>query len=164
MGAEPVGRNGGRRLTGKGKATMMAARSLFDGSQRFMPAPEAGDPPRNTTMIKKSKVIAAIHEGVFNAHKKYEKWSGGEWIGDYGVEGFLVSEIASTIHQFQEDGEYLYLELPFSDIKAWSGARKRRVRPTKGIRMARRVDIALCNENNEPVYVIEVKRKWDNTV
>lgn len=114
-------------------------------------------------MIKKSKVIAAIHEGVFNAHKKYEKWSGGEWIGDYGVEGFLVSEIASTIHQFQEDGEHLYLELPFSDIKARSGARKRRGRPTKGIRMARRVDIALCNENNEPVYVIEVKRKWDNT-
>ncbi len=89
--------------------------------------------------------------------------SGGEWIGDYGVEGFLVSEIASTIHQFQKDGEYLYLELPFLHIKTWSGARKRRGRPTKGIRMARRVDIALCNENNEPVYVIEVKRKWDNT-
>lgn len=29
--------------------------------------------------------------------------------------------------------------------------------------MGRRVDIALLNEKNEPVYVIEVKRKWDNT-
>lgn len=110
-------------------------------------------------MIKKGEIIEAIHEGVFNAHKKYEEWSGGDWIGDFGVEGFLVSEISSEIRKFQEDGEYLCLELLFKDIKEWAGASKRG-RPRKEVRSERRTDIALLNKQEAPIHAIEVKRQW----
>ncbi len=112
-------------------------------------------------MIRKDEIVKAIHEGVFSAHNKYEEWSGGDWIGDFGVEGFLVSEISSKIREYQKDGEYICLELPFKDIAIWSGARKRQGRPFKAMRSRRRTDVVLLNKQEAPIHAIEVKRRWE---
>ena len=51
-------------------------------------------------MIKRSEIIEAIHEGVFNAHQEFEWLENGSWISDPeidGIEGFLASKILGVI-------------------------------------------------------------------
>ena len=63
-------------------------------------------------MIKKSEIIEAIHEGVFNAHEDFERLEDGGWICDpgiVGIEGFLASKIFLAVNRRVEDGENLVL-------------------------------------------------------
>ena len=55
------------------------------------------------------------------------------------------------------------MEMPFSDIQAWSEARPARGRPRETLRGAKRADIVLLDENERPVCMVEVKRFWDRT-
>lgn len=112
-------------------------------------------------MLTRDVVVEAVQAGVLNAHRKYEAWSGVDWIGDFGVEGFLVSEIASELHKAQrrDGGGTLCLELPFKTLKEWSGASKRG-RTGRHWARQRRVDIALLNKEQSPIHAIEVKRQW----
>ena len=54
----------------------------------------------------------------------------------------------------------LILELPFSYIRDWTGARGRG-RPREKVKDSYRVDIALLNARGNPIHVIEVKQTWD---
>ena len=67
-------------------------------------------------MIKKSEIIEAIHEGVFEAHGHFELLSDGDWISDPHItrtEGFLVSKIFLAISQRAGSDEKPAIEFPF---------------------------------------------------
>lgn len=117
------------------------------------------------TVLTKDDVIRAIHRGVLKAHRQFEQLSGdASWMADRGVpgmEGFVVSHIfrAITVHKSMSAHETPILELPFSYIREWTGA-KDRGRPREKMQPRRRVDIALLNGQQKPIHVIEVKQKW----
>ena len=89
-------------------------------------------------------ITEAIHRGIYNANLDYEQWSRGyRWLNDSGSEGLMVAGIARALHE-QRQGRYesLHSEKPFQAAPG-------------------RVDIALLNENKQPIYVIEAKRFWE---
>lgn len=114
-------------------------------------------------MLKNEEVVRAIHRGVINAHEQFERLSGdASWMADRGIrglEGLVVSHIFRAIsnHKSMKARETPILELPYSYIMDWTGARgKGRPQENK-----RRVDIALLNGQEKPIHVIEVKQKWN---
>lgn len=110
--------------------------------------------------MTRNKLISAIHKGAHNANRLYSKWSGGGWITGYGVEGFLVSEIAHAIQKVRENG-LLTMEEPFEALLGCCGEKPLGKR-TDAMTGARRVDIALWNSEEYVTHVVEVKREWND--
>ena len=111
--------------------------------------------------ITKEAVIKAVHRGITTANTKYEEWSKGSWVSDYGVEGFMVADIAAALRKKQGEGESLLLEATFKEIREYSGAQRRPGRPKKVLKDRNRADITLLDRHDRTVHVIEVKRSWD---
>lgn len=109
--------------------------------------------------MKVTDILKAIHKGARIANEKYEDWSNGNWITDNGVEGWLVGCIAEAIHERQKTHESLLLEVSFRNIKKWSEARLRRGRRRLLSKGRKRADIVLLNRNEQPICVIEIKRR-----
>ena len=98
-------------------------------------------------------ITEAIHRGIYNANLDYEQWSCGyRWLNDSASEGLMVAGIARALHeQRQGRRKSLWLEMPFRAIREnvadqYAGCR---------------VDIAVLDQNENPIYVIEAKRSWD---
>ena len=110
-------------------------------------------------MIAIPKVRDAIHAGVKEASIKYLQWSRGWTLQDSGVEGLLVSGIASKLNERLGRDDSILLELPYTLVQRWSGAspKGRRVETFRG---RKRADLAVFNAKGRTKYVIEVKRKW----
>lgn len=113
--------------------------------------------------ITKEAVIKAVHRGITTANTRYEEWSKGSWVSDYGVEGFMVAHIAAALRKEQDEGESILLEATFKEIREYSGAQRRPGRPKKAIKDRHRADITLLDRRYRTVRVIEVKRSWDKT-
>ena len=111
-------------------------------------------------MVTEEQIVSAIFEGTRNANKKYERWTGGWSLLDSGVESLMVCEIGDALNRRQTEKESLLLEVQFDWIKDWAGAQTRGRIPG-AIRGSKRTDIALFNSNDQPVCIIEVKRKWN---
>ncbi len=67
------------------------------------------------------QIIKAIHDGTRIANERFEAWTGGAWITDYGVEQMMVTCIAETIHNrhhapHQPQREWLMMEVLFWQI------------------------------------------------
>ena len=112
--------------------------------------------------ITKEAVIKAVHRGITTANSRFEEWSKGSWVSDYGVEGFMVAHIAAALRKEQDEGESLLLEAAFKEIREYSGTDRRPGRPQKILKDRNRADITLLNQGDRTVHVIEVKRSWDN--
>ena len=112
--------------------------------------------------IAKDAVIKAVLRGMTTANSRFEEWSKGSWVCDYGVEGFMVAHIAAALRKEQDEGESLLLEATFKEIREYSGADRRPGRPQKVFKDGNRADITLLNQRYRTVHVIEVKRSWDN--
>ena len=110
--------------------------------------------------IAREAVEGAVLRGMASANARYEEWSGGSWVTDYGVEGFMVARIAAALRKEQDDGESLLVEAPFDEIRDCSQAKRKRGRPRKVLQGSRRADIALFDRRGRSVHVIEVKRGW----
>lgn len=110
--------------------------------------------------MKKDEILKAIRNGLRLGCYAFSKWSEGHAINEYGAEGILVTHICGQIGRSlnHEPGRYLTVEEPFWNIDA--GTQKRGRKP-KILSDGNRVDICLWNNEN-PVAVIEVKRKFDN--
>ena len=113
--------------------------------------------------ITKEAVINAVHRGITTANSKFEKWSKGSWVSDYGVEGFMVADIAAALRKEQDKDESILLEATFKEIREYSGAQRRPGRPKKVLKDRNRADITLLNQDGRTVRVIEVKRSWEKT-
>ena len=113
--------------------------------------------------IKKEAVINAVHRGITTANSKFEKWSKGSWVSDYGIEGFMVAHVAEALREEQDEGESLLLEATFKEIRKYSDARRPAGRPLKVLKDSSRADITLFDQHDRTVHVIEVKRSWEKT-
>ena len=111
--------------------------------------------------IARDAVVHAVLRGIASANSKFEKWTKGSWVSDYGVEGFMVAHIAAALRREQDEGESLLLEAPFEEIREWSRAARRPGRPRQVLQGNRRADIALFDRRDRTVHVIEVKRGWN---
>ena len=111
--------------------------------------------------IGKDAVIKAVLRGMTTANSKFEKWSKGSWVSDYGVEGFMVAHVAAALREEQDERESLLLEASFKEIRKYSDARRPRGRPQEVLNDRNRADITLFDQRDRTVHVIEVKRSWD---
>ena len=111
--------------------------------------------------ISQRDVVAGILSGIATANTNFEKWSKGAWIPDYGVEGFMVAHIATALRKRQHERESLLIEVPFEEIRDFSGASRSPGRRRKVLEGKRRADIALFDRQDRSVFVVEAKRTWD---
>lgn len=115
--------------------------------------------------LTRKQVSQAIVEGMVLANLDHAKWSGGYWIADAGVEGFVSSKIAERIHdriKCNSGVEAVGLEWSIKylfDEKATASSKTSLV----GTRPSDRADIAVWNDASSAHYLIEVKRHWNNT-
>ncbi|WP_415519884.1 MAG: hypothetical protein ACEB74_05960 [Desulfovibrio aminophilus] len=112
--------------------------------------------------MTRKELIFAIHKGALKANRNYSKWSGGEWICDYGIEGYMVAEICKSIQCTRRNG-YLTMEEPFDNLIENSGKKPTGRRP-EIINGSKRIDIAIWNSKNIITHIVEVKREWNNEV
>ena len=112
--------------------------------------------------IAKDAVIKAVLRGMVTANSRFEEWSKGSWVSDYGVEGFMVAHVAAALRKEQDERESLLLEATFKEIREYSNTPRRRVRLSEVSKDSYRADITLFDLRDRTVHVIEVKRSWDN--
>lgn len=108
---------------------------------------------------KDKELLKSIHKGVHKANRDYSSWSGGEWIRDAGIEGFMVSRIAESIMASSEKPGFLTMETPFHALCEDLNIRPRGRRP-KTFKDTNRIDIALYNKRGHVSHIIEAKRNW----
>ena len=114
-------------------------------------------------ILEKRKVIESITQSIREANSDYEDYSGGNWLSDYGVEGFLVAHIARNLIPLLRESNpnaLLTLEETFGAIfhhASGSGTPG----PVPAILAPNsRADIVLWESRETVSGVIEVKRKW----
>ena len=110
--------------------------------------------------IAKDAVIKAVLRGMLTANSRFEEWSKGSWVCDYGVEGFMVAHVAAALRKEQDKRESLLLEATFKEIREYSDTPRPRGRPRKVLKDRNRADITLIDQRYRTVHVIEVKRIW----
>ena len=98
--------------------------------------------------------------GIQVANKRYERWTGGWWITDVGVERYVVSTILETLHGGLPRRLVPVSELSFEHIVWWSGRHPRPGRPRANMNDGNRCDIVILSANGRPMHVVEVKRNW----
>lgn len=114
-------------------------------------------------MIAIPKVRDAIHAGVKEASIKYLEWSRGrKTLHESGVEGLIVSEIASQLYKrIQRVGhdDSIQWEVPYTVVQEESGAMPmgRTVETFKG---SKRADLVVFNSSEKPKYLLEIKRRF----
>ena len=109
--------------------------------------------------ISRDQIRSAIHAGIGTAARNYLEWSSGWTLGESGVEGFLVAEIARKLHGDLSDPEFLLLEVPIANVQEFSDAPPPRGRTLGTFRGRKRADIVLFNSRGRPTCMIEVKRR-----
>ncbi len=114
-------------------------------------------------MVGRTAVRDAILDGVQDANKRYEKWSRGGWLSDSGIEGHVVSTIGEKLDGLISGTGSIQMEMPFGAIRQWSKARRPPGRPRISLSARNRADIVIRTGEWRPVYVIEVKRAWEET-
>ena len=116
---------------------------------------------RTDDVVGRIEVRNAILSGVQAANRRYERWSRGGWISDSGVEGHVVSTIGKKLDGLISGQGSIEMEMPFGAIQRWSAAERRRGRPRFTMNPRNRADIVILTKRWRPVFVIEVKRRWD---
>lgn len=116
---------------------------------------------KEAVMVGITAIREATLEGVQAANVEYEKWSGGWWVTDSGIEGHVVSTVARKLYGRVAGDGYVVMELGFGIIQQWSGAGRPRGRPLPNLNEGNRADIVILDKKERPIYVIEVKRLWD---
>lgn len=113
--------------------------------------------------MNRDTITDAVLKGFSKANKTYEDWSRGLWVGDAGIEGFVVGSIAHEIMAACKNETRpwsLTMETAFSEVRDLANGLSVCGRTPKIEKGKPRVDMALYNANNEAVTVIEVKRYW----
>jgi hypothetical protein len=115
-------------------------------------------------LIGRTELVRSVLDGITVAHKTYERWSGGDWLCDAGVEGFLVASIAGRLFDRVEAncaGGHVILETPMCDIVPLSQPGDSAARPFDAeLRPSGRVDVSVWRDIHTVEAVVEVKRGW----
>lgn len=105
-------------------------------------------------------LFRTIHLGIWRANRLFTRWTGGWWLQAYGVEGFVVAQVASAIMRPGRKNRpaYLTLETPFSDL--YTCRKEPHGKKSVDGCGRKRADMALYHEDGTLACVIEFKRYW----
>ncbi len=113
--------------------------------------------------MEKKQLLKIIHTAIRASNETYCSWSGGNFLSEAALEGFMVANMANAIMRHERHPAYLCLEYSIDGLKDAAGRRPcGRVAP----RMTNqgRVDIALFNGSDYVTHIIEAKcqRTWSS--
>lgn len=115
--------------------------------------------------IRKTEIENAILDGVVFANRDYERWSGGWWLTDSGVEGILQVRIANVLaDRIEGNGGGAYVWLEDNLRKLFHNANqtlKKTRRSDLAIGGGTRPDISVIGKQDEVLATIEIKRNWN---
>ena len=117
--------------------------------------------------MTEAQILLALHQGVYNATKEYEYWSGGILLHECAGESFMVSHMAtSAIKAIKKYSSKFYLRLEYLGRKikedqsiSHPGC------PPKFFRSAQRLDMAILDSQYQLKFAIEAKcsYSWADT-
>ena len=110
--------------------------------------------------MTEKELIKCIHIGIHKTNNLYMRWTGGYNIRSYGVENFMVGNVANYIMSQCNHPKFATLETPFSEL--YDGCNKYPKGPrTVSNKNNNRLDLALYS-NKSLIHALEFKRFWDS--
>lgn len=118
------------------------------------------------TSLKREQVITAIHLGMAKAARRFQRWTDGGSVADWGVECLLTTYCAEALAAaakaegatFSIGVEENFRELLMHSDRAPKLGRRSHRRRDLEDHPNRRVDLALWNRHGAPRGLIELKR------
>lgn len=111
--------------------------------------------------MNQSTLIKNIHLGIKKTNDLYMAWTGGWWLTAYGVENFMVGNVARFIMEQEDRPAYAFLELSFAEM--YNDA-KRFPSEEDAIpdekKYTNRVDLAFYSKASKVQYALEFKKIW----
>lgn len=109
--------------------------------------------------IPQKLIIQAVLDGIEDAEKTYEQWSGGEWLA-YSAEHVISGFVARSIMKIP-GSQYLTIEQRCRDAIE-SACGKRRGKLAQASRPDGRIDLLLWWAKDSPRAVVEIKNNVYN--
>lgn len=111
--------------------------------------------------MNQSTLIKNIHLGIKKTNELYMSWTGGWWLTAYGVENFMVGNVARFIMEQEDRPAYAFLELSFAEM--YNDARRfpseEDAIPDE-MKYTNRVDLAFYSNASKVQYALEFKKIW----
>lgn len=112
--------------------------------------------------MNQNTLIKNIHLGIKKTNDLYMGWTGGWWLTAYGVENFMVGNVARFIMEQEDRPAYAFLELSFAEI--YNDSRRFPSEFEGAIpdekKYTNRVDLAFYSNASKVQYALEFKKIW----
>lgn len=109
--------------------------------------------------MNQSTLIRNIHLGIKNTNDLYMGWTGGWWLTAYGVENFMVGNVARFIMEQEDRPAYAFLEVSFRELYD-DGGKLPKGRRSEAKRDRNRLDLSFYNQAGQIQYALEFKKMW----
>lgn len=86
-------------------------------------------------------------------------WTGGWWLTAYGVENFMVGNVARFIMEQEDRPAYASLEVSFRELY-YDGGQLPKGRRSKAKKDRNRLDLSFFNQTGKVQYALEFKKMW----
>ena len=106
-----------------------------------------------------STLIKNIHLGIKKTNDMYMAWTGGWWLTAYGVENFMVGNVARFIMEQEDRPAYASLEVSFRELY-YDGGQLPKGRRSKAKKDRNRLDLSFFNQTGKVQYALEFKKMW----
>lgn len=109
--------------------------------------------------MNQSTLIKNIHLGIKKTNDMYMAWTGGWWLTAYGVEDFMVGNVARFIMEQEDRPAYASLEVSFRELY-YDGGQLPKGRRSKAKKDRNRLDLSFFNQTGKVQYALEFKKMW----
>lgn len=109
--------------------------------------------------MNQSTLIKNIHLGIKKTNDMYMAWTGGWWLTAYGVENFMVGNVARFIMEQEDRPAYASLEVSFRELY-YDGGQLPKGRRSKAKKDRNRLDLSFFNQTGKVQYALEFKKMW----
>ena len=109
--------------------------------------------------MNQSTLIKNIHLGIKKTNDMYMAWTGGWWLTAYGVENFMVGNVARFIMEQEDSPAYASLEVSFRELY-YDGGQLPKGRRSKAKKDRNRLDLSFFNQTGKVQYALEFKKMW----
>lgn len=109
--------------------------------------------------MNQSSLIKNIHLGIKKTNDMYMAWTGGWWLTAYGVENFMVGNVARFIMEQEDRPAYASLEVSFRELY-YDGGQLPKGRRSKAKKDRNRLDLSFFNQTGKVQYALEFKKMW----
>lgn len=109
--------------------------------------------------MNQSSLIKNIHLGIKKTNELYMGWTGGWWLTAYGVENFMVGNVARFIMEQEDRPAYASLEVSFRELY-YDGGQLPKGRRSKAKKDRNRLDLSFFNQTGKVQYALEFKKMW----